>query len=479
MSNPPANNGGQANGYENNGAQWDPYAAYAQGGYPGGQPQQGYSQQPYGQQGYYGPQQGGQQPPYMNGQPANPYQQNPYQQNPYQQAPYQQNPYQQNPYQQVPYQQNPYAQQAPQPYPPQNGYMPQGQAPLQSEPKKRTALPRQVLAVALCVVLPLLFLGGLLLPGLGVMKYVFIIAAVLTVAVMWVGHFFPRNTRITFTMVYAVLVAVALVSALSSAPGDRQTQAASQQQSQPAAQQQTSQSAAAADTSADYSAMDPLAEEGIGWEDPTQPTPGPTAALVTSMTSEMQERLTSFLYFWSVNSMDDMLALCAPSWVRQQDSAQIALFGLLKNRTPVDYQITNTSGTESDISRSCTVVATIDRHMTGQTPVKNQFKITMLREDDAWFVDPRTLESNVVETPTPVSAEITQPPQPASDADPSTPLYYNPDGGTRYHLDAYCKSANEKFLPFKGTLTYGQLNEEAYKNLVPCNVCGAPLRPGT
>ena len=93
-----------------------------------------------------------------------------------------------------------------------------------------------------------------------------------------------------------------------------------------------------------------------------------------------------------------------------------------------------------------------------------------------WYVDPQSLKTyNLAETQDPATAPTPTPsPEPAADA--NTVLYYNADGGERYHLDAYCRSANEKYLPFKGQFYYSQLTEDKYKELVACNVCGAPLR---
>ncbi len=58
-----------------------------------------------------------------------------------------------------------------------------------------------------------------------------------------------------------------------------------------------------------------------------------------------------------------------------------------------------------------------------------------------------------------------------------TVLYYNPDGGTFYHLDANCKLVHPKYLPLSGSFTYAELGEEQYKDLLPCNICGAPYPP--
>ena len=59
----------------------------------------------------------------------------------------------------------------------------------------------------------------------------------------------------------------------------------------------------------------------------------------------------------------------------------------------------------------------------------------------------------------------------------STVLYYNPSGGEYYHLDQNCKIINPKFLPLGGQFTYGEIGNEPYSKLKPCNVCGAPLPP--
>ena len=55
-------------------------------------------------------------------------------------------------------------------------------------------------------------------------------------------------------------------------------------------------------------------------------------------------------------------------------------------------------------------------------------------------------------------------------------LYYCPEGGQYYHADQNCRAVHEKYLPLKGTFVYEELENEAYKDLQPCSVCGAPLR---
>ncbi len=60
--------------------------------------------------------------------------------------------------------------------------------------------------------------------------------------------------------------------------------------------------------------------------------------------------------------------------------------------------------------------------------------------------------------------------------DPATMLYYNPDGGTSYHLSAECRGVKEEYLPLPGSFTYGELNDSQYKELKACWYCVPPRR---
>lgn len=55
-------------------------------------------------------------------------------------------------------------------------------------------------------------------------------------------------------------------------------------------------------------------------------------------------------------------------------------------------------------------------------------------------------------------------------------LFYNPDGGSRYHVDQNCPSTSPKYLPFSGSFTWAEMNDAPYAELKPCSVCGAPAR---
>ena len=62
------------------------------------------------------------------------------------------------------------------------------------------------------------------------------------------------------------------------------------------------------------------------------------------------------------------------------------------------------------------------------------------------------------------------------ETDAKTPMYYNPDGGKKFHTDQNCPSVKSRYLPLTGT-TYAQLKRYPFTDLTPCSSCGAPYRP--
>ena len=127
--------------------------------------------------------------------------------------------------------------------------------------------------------------------------------------------------------------------------------------------------------------------------------------------------------------------------------------------------------------RTARVKVTISRNISGRNPEVYLFDVLMLKEDGVWYVDPRSLKSNVKETTT-QAAYNTTPTQPvASTGTPDTVLYYNPDGGSYYHADANCSKIDKRYLPLQGQFLYSQINESFYKDLQQCVWCSSPKRP--
>ena len=63
-----------------------------------------------------------------------------------------------------------------------------------------------------------------------------------------------------------------------------------------------------------------------------------------------------------------------------------------------------------------------------------------------------------------------------TETDASTPMYYNKNGGKKYHTNACCSSVKSRYLPLSA-ITYGDLSSYPYTQLSPCTTCGAPERP--
>ena len=488
-----------AQGYAPNGG-YAPNDAYGQGYAPQngyGQPQygqQGYAdyQQPYGQQGYQQPygQQGYQQPYDQQGY-QQPYGQQGYQQ-PYAQQPYQQQPYDQQgfvqpggyqqPYEQQGYQQpNPaynqqgYSQQNPQEtdLPPEQQYAqytPDGQrvyptsgrSGFRVQPAAHREIPWDTIAKVLMFgVLPILFILSMVFAWTAV-KWVVLVGAVASIAALWLRELVTPNARLVLSLLLASAAVVCLVSALATNAADNQNPA---QPNQPGQMQQGSTSGNNLDVN-------------LTATDTPNPAPTPTATPVDD-SEECYAQLHSFFTLWKNNAISQMVNLTAPSWRSSikggTDAVTQKLFGeVLTNRTPVSWDFTAITGTSNDIARMVTVRAVINKNNTLGESVY-LWKVRMVKEDGVWYVDPATLQSNEQEsTATPTNALATQPV--LNTSHPDLLIYYNPEGGTYYHIDPNCESLNPKYRPLSGVIKWSQIEDDPYDKLEQCKRCGAPLR---
>ena len=489
-----------AQGYAPNGG-YAPNDAYGQGYAPqngyGQQPysQQGYAdyQQPYGQQGYQQPygQQGyeqqGYQQPYGQQGYQQPYGQQGYDQQGYQQ-PYAQQPYQQQPYDQqgfvqpggyqqpnTPYNQQGYSQQNPQEtdLPPEQQYAqytPDGQrvyptsgrSGFRVQPAAHREIPWDTIAKVLMFgVLPILFILSMVFAWTAV-KWIVLVGAVASIAAMWLRELVTPNARLVLSLLLASAAVVCLVSALATNAADNQNPAQPNQSGQ---MQQGSTSGNNLDVN-------------LTATDTPNPSPTPTATPVDD-SEECYAQLHSFFTLWKNNAISQMVNLTAPSWRSSikggTDAVTQKLFGeVLTNRTPVSWDFTGITGTSNDIARMVTVRAVINKNNTLGESVY-LWKVRMVKEDGVWYVDPATLQSNEQEsTATPTNALATQPV--LNTSHPDLILYYNQNGGTYYHIDPNCASINQRYRPLTASFKWTQINDEPYKNLEQCKVCGAPLR---
>ncbi len=184
------------------------------------------------------------------------------------------------------------------------------------------------------------------------------------------------------------------------------------------------------------------------------------------------ERLMEFFLWWSRDDLDNMLTVCDPAWRAGEEDPRLTLFALLRNRTPVSVELRKISGKGAD--RTIGVETVIDRH-NGKENLTYLLQLRMKKADDgSWYLDPMSLIAGE-EAHEPVETM----PAPAEEADglpADTRLYYEPGGGSRYHLDPYCPLVNEKYLPMENSFRVKDLDDPLYADLQPCQVCGAPAR---
>ncbi len=319
--------------------------------------------------------------------------------------------------------------------------------------------------IVLSAVLLILFIVGLV-AHVPVVLWIYGALALASIAFFWIKPSIDTNKRLCFTIIFAALIVAAGVTLFTWSSGGQSDPTGQT----PSGTQTTSQ------TSGSGTVVDPKTGQAVVTVALEAETPTPAPAAAAADDTSATDRLESFFYYWSVNKTDDMLTLCAPSWLSSVENARTSLFGLMANRTPLDYTVEKISGTVDDTSRTVTVTSTMDRN-NGKDPVKYRLSVLMVKEGDQWYVDPQSLKTyEAAETQDPATVATPTPTaEPAVSG--STVLYYNPDGGSKYHLDQNCKSTHAKYLPMKGHFTYAEINDAAYANLEPCNVCAAPLRP--
>lgn len=341
------------------------------------------------------------------------------------------------------------------------GYVPQP-VPVRKKPFEMT----DAYLLILCAALLVLFALGMFVPGLGGMKWLFLALAAGAIGLFWFKPMIAGNKRLCFSIVFGMLMLVTVIGLVTGGAGDTGADRTNTPQTV-----NTGTASASQDSN---SAQQPVQQAA-----PVTPAPQETQE-VDAEEDMISKRLHLFFEYWTQNDLDKMLTLCSPKWKADTDNPRIALFNLLGNRKPTDINDVypeNISGTSQDTSRTITLQAIMDRYDT-KSPVKYRMDVIMEKYeyDDQWYVNPKSLKSNepVVtkdpnETPTPAPT-----PKPPTEA--STMLYYNPDGGKSYHRDQNCPSTSSKYLPFKGSFTYGDLLAGEHDDLTPCSRCAAPWK---
>lgn len=344
----------------------------------------------------------------------------------------------------------------------QRVYPTSGRSGFRVQPAAHREIPWDTIAKVLMFgVLPILFILSMVFAWTAV-KWVVLVGAVASIAAMWLRELVTPNARLVLSLLLASAAVVCLVSALATNAADNQNPAQPNQSGQ---MQQGSTSGNNLDVN-------------LTATDTPNPAPTPTATPVDD-SEECYAQLHSFFTLWKNNAISQMVNLTAPSWRSSikggTDAVTQKLFGeVLTNRTPVGWDFTAITGTSNDIARMVTVRAVINKNNTLGESVY-LWKVRMVKEDGVWYVDPATLQSNEQEsTATPTNALATQPV--LNTSHPDLLIYYNPEGGTYYHIDPNCESLNPKYRPLSGVIKWSQIEDDPYDKLEQCKRCGAPLR---
>ena len=360
------------------------------------------------------------------------------------------------------------------------------QKPRPRRPKKEW---NQLLLMLFFMVLPVL---GLLAIFFQPARYIFMAAAIFCIALMWLVHAFLFPGRMILTAVYGLLLVFTLVTALNTSSSRDQIRR--QQQSNFFAQVTpvpTQTPVIAQYTGDTVGTVGGVADgmtgiQGIGFSgasgDQTVEDLGVTntgaSEYVPVTKSEAEIALENFMEKWRKAIIADMVAYTPTAWRESQgESAQQQLFWKFAQRPLEDWrQMSAPSGTDTSTARTITVEADVNY---GGEMRTYQYDAIVMNENGKWFVDPDSLSSGILKeqsTPTPdPNTTPTPSPEPTATPKPSakTKLYYNKDGGRKYHAEKECYTVDKKYLPL-ASFNYGDLGKKPYNKLEPCDKCHAP-----
>ena len=361
-------------------------------------------------------------------------------------------------------------------------------------PKRPKQEWNQLFLMLFFIVLPVI---GLLAIFFQPVRWIFMFVTVASLLMMWLMRAFLFPGRMIVTAVYGLMLVFTLVTALGE-QNDR-AQISNQQNrfmSHTAAPTQTplmityvAEDYAYSDMLSDFDDMQEVGLSGGSGDESGMDlglTDTGATDYVSAVKSGAEESLAEFMDKWRKSIIADMVEVTPPSWRNQQegDSARQQLFWKFGQRPLVDWrQMSAPTGTDASTARTITVEADVNY---GGATRTYQYDAVLLREtengDEKWFVDPNSLSSGILvvaatATPDPNMTPTPSPvPTPTPTPGPKTKLYYNKDGGKKYHADQNCPSVAQKYLPLSGSFTYKDLVKSPYTRLEPCEKCEAPAR---
>ncbi len=322
-----------------------------------------------------------------------------------------------------------------------------------------------VLQVLLTILLPLLFVVSLLLPS-NTLYLSFVAISAGCLLLMWLLNAFVPNARMTLSLIHIAMILVCLFAVWMS-PSSGPT--ANRQSGTTTAGVQEGDLSSIFTQNTDAGLVGMAAQQSSISDFEVESTPNPGAASVA------QQRLDEFMSAWMNNDFKKMVELSLPSWVSSQENPEQAMFFVRGIRMPLSFEFLSVSGSDADSTRTVNMQVRMDKS-NGQTPKNYLMQVLMVRVNDQWYVDPNSLTSEQEVA----DATVTNVPvitvAPKITANPSLVLYYNPDGGVKYHANPECPTLDQRYRPLTHSFYYSQLDEAPYSKLIPCTSCDAPAR---
>ena len=109
----------------------------------------------------------------------------------------------------------------------------------------------------------------------------------------------------------------------------------------------------------------------------------------------------------------------------------------------------------------------------------------MKKINDAWYLDPKSLDGVKVDEAAEAAAAasyqmiastIAPTAEPKAEGESLT-VYYNVHNGKYYHLSPTCPAVDSSYWPLTGEIPFELINSAQYSKLLACPRCAAPTRP--
>lgn len=165
-------------------------------------------------------------------------------------------------------------------------------------------------------------------------------------------------------------------------------------------------------------------------------------------TTDAMKCAVEFFSAWHGNLVDGMLAVSDPDWKETSENPREELLRLMANQRPMEcvpiyYVKMSEEGPDSQLSYLIAMDVQMDRNNGASSGLVTVQFVVRKGKDGLWYMVPNCIiigeetDSEATEVPDGDTETITA----------DTVLYYNPEGGTYYHLDQNCQIINPKYRP--------------------------------